>query len=197
MTRNHSPLVALISIVLSFFSVLLALALFALPTRAQPLQIQVQSRQTSSHVDDLALNELFLALSQSTSQRDAAKIVGQIWKVWLNPEPAKLLTQMQDAMAARQLGDFGRAVRLLDEIVANYPGYAEAWNQRATLFFLVEDYSSALSDLAEVLRLEPRHFGALAAQAIIYQRLGKNQLALRSIVEALKIDPYLAQRKLF
>ncbi len=190
MINDHHPAVAQIKFILSIFSLALALALFPVPAQSRPVQ-------TLSHVDDQALNELFLALSQSSNQRDAEKITSNIWKVWLNPEPAELLAQMQDAMKARQQGDFGRAVRLLDEIIANYPNYAEAWNQRAILFFLVKDYSASISDMEEVLRLEPRHFGALAGQAVIYKRLGKDRLALSFILEALKIDPYLPQRVLF
>ncbi|VAW20136.1 Holliday junction DNA helicase RuvA [hydrothermal vent metagenome] len=190
MTDNDHPVAGIIRNVRNIFMAALVLGLVAFPALSQ-------TRQSSSHMDDQALAELFLALSQSANSTEAAKIANRIWKIWLTPSPVELFNQMQDVMKARQLGDFGRAVRLLDEITANYPGYAEAFNQRATLLFLVKDYNAALLDLAETLRLEPRHFGALVAQAIIYQRLGKNRQALRSIVAALKIYPYLEQRNLF
>jgi len=189
MDDHHLP-AGKFKIILGIVMAALLLALVAAPALSQ-------QRQLSSHIDDQALNTLFEALSQSANPTDAEKIAGRIWKIWLSPEPDELFKQMQEVIKARQLGDFGRAVRLLDEITVNYPGYAEAFNQRATLFFLVKDYSAALDDLAEVLRLEPRHFGALAAQAIIYQRLGENRLALNSILAALKIYPYLPQRNLF
>ncbi len=198
MIDYHRLPAAKIKIIASVFVVALVLGLSGFPALAQSLPKSLeQSRQPRSHINDQALNALFIALGQSGNSTDAAKIAGQIWKIWLTPEPVELFNQMQDVMKARQMGDYGRAVRLLDEIIANYPGYAEAFNQRATLFFLVKDYSSALDDLAEVIRLEPRHFGALAAQAIIYQRLGENKMALRSILAALKIYPYLPQRNLF
>ena len=104
---------------------------------------------------------------------------------------------MGDLLAARRLGDYSRAMGLADGMIAEHPHYAEAWNQRATLHYLLGDLGSALADCAEVLAREPRHFGALSGRALIHLQQGKRGLALRDMAAALKLHPFLNERHLF
>lgn len=83
------------------------------------------------------------------------------------------------------------AIRLLNAIIEIKPNYVEAWNRRATVFFLKKDYANALADLAKVLTLEPRHFGALTGLGAIMQDLGDDKHALIAFRAALAIDPHL------
>ena len=83
------------------------------------------------------------------------------------------------------------AIRLLNTIIEIRPQYTEAWNRRATLYFLKKDYSNSLADLRQVLAREPRHFGALAGLGTIMQDLGDDKRALEIYRKALAIHPRL------
>jgi tetratricopeptide (TPR) repeat protein len=83
------------------------------------------------------------------------------------------------------------ALKLLDAIVKLRPDYVEAWNRRATLYYLKNDYGDALADIQQVLAREPRHFGALAGLGMIMQDLGDDKRALEAFRKALEINPHL------
>jgi len=103
---------------------------------------------------------------------------------------------MQDALAARQRSQFDLAISLLDEIIEREPTYAEAWNQRATIYFMIGKYEKSLEDVAETLKREPRHFGALSGRGMIRLRQGRDALAWQNFEAARKIHPYIGGRQL-
>jgi Tfp pilus assembly protein PilF len=69
------------------------------------------------------------------------------------------------------------------------PDYVEAWNRRATIYYMKKDYGHALNDIREVLKREPRHFGALAGLGLIMQDIGDNKHALEVYRRALTLYP--------
>src|SRR3546814_20777188 len=71
------------------------------------------------------------------------------------------------------------------------PGFAEGWNKRATVHYLLGNYGESLADIAETLALEPRHFGALSGRGLVYLRLEDAQRALDAFEQALAIPPNL------
>jgi len=89
------------------------------------------------------------------------------------------------------LKNFEVALALLDKLVELQPDWAEAWNKRATVRYLVDDYEGSMADIAHVLKLEPRHFGALSGMGMILERRGFREDALRAYRRALAIAPHL------
>jgi len=83
------------------------------------------------------------------------------------------------------------ALKLLDAIIKLRPDYTEAWNRRATLYYLQNDYARSLADIQQVLAREPRHFGALAGLGMIMQDLGDEKRALDAFRKALAVNPHL------
>ena len=83
------------------------------------------------------------------------------------------------------------AQKLLDSLVKLRPDYIEAWNRRATLYYLRNDYARSLQDIEQVLVREPRHFGALAGLGMIMQDIGDEKRALDAFRKALAINPHL------
>jgi tetratricopeptide (TPR) repeat protein len=146
---------------------------------------------------DVALDRLFAELREAPDQAAAQPLVNQIWILWLTPDDPELRAFMGAVQAARIAGDIPAAMTLLDRIVVDYPDYAEGWNQRATLFYMVGDFDSSIADCAKVLSLEPRHFGALSGRALMYLAQGKRALALKDISSALQLHPFLNERMLF
>ena len=146
---------------------------------------------------DKLLDELFVQLHDAPDEATARAISDRIWTIWVNPTDPDLKGRMMDVMEARSMRSIETTIALLDQLVLDYPDYAEGWNQRATMHFMRGDYEASIADCARVLELEPRHFGALAGRAVIYLQQGKRSLALRDMKAALSLHPFLNERHLF
>ncbi|WP_428031244.1 hypothetical protein [Ancylobacter sp.] len=137
------------------------------------------------------LDALFAALQMAPDPESAKAIAARI-DVALTPsgsDTADLL--MERASQATQAKQFDLAVELLDGLLRIEPDYLEAWNKRATVFFLRQDFSNALVDLRQVVAREPRHYGAWAGIAIICKEIGDDKRALEAARHALAIYPHL------
>ncbi len=135
---------------------------------------------------------LFDALKVAPDDDSAKAIENRIWALWLHSgsDTADLLmARVKQATEAKNL-DLG--IRLLNAIIEIRPNYVEAWNRRATLFFLKKDYSNSVADIREVLAREPRHFGALAGLGTILSEIGDERHALAAFRQALAIHPHLS-----
>ncbi len=148
-------------------------------------------------VDNAAVDELFGQLKAAQSAGEANDISQQIWAYWFAPDEPKLAARMSLAQAAMTGGDLKTSLSMLDSIVADYPGYSEGWNQRATLHYMMNNLDASLADIDKVLALEPRHFGALSGRVLIYLKQGKHNEALADMIAALAIHPYLSEKQLF
>lgn len=134
---------------------------------------------------------LFGALKAAPDEASAKAIEDRIWAHWLasGSETVNLLmTRVKTAVDKEELD---LAIRMLDAIIEIRPQYAEAWNRRATVFYLKKDYASALTDLRQTLRREPRHFAALAGLGTIMQDIGDEKGALDAFRAALALHPRL------
>ena len=103
-----------------------------------------------------------------------------------------LLMRARDAMEAEELV---RAIHHLTAAVQHDPDFAEAWNMRATAFYLRGDLGQSLADIERTLALEPRHFGALSGLGVILEQLGREADALAAYREALRINPNFEQAR--
>src|SRR5215472_4397479 len=137
------------------------------------------------------LDFLFGALKVAPDEASAKNIEDRIWALWLASGSDTCNLLMTRVKAAIDGEDYTLAIRLLDAIIEIRPKYVEAWNRRATVFFLKRDYGSALADLGQVLAREPRHFGALTGLGAIMQDIGDEKAALEAYRRALAIDPHL------
>ena len=135
------------------------------------------------------LDFLFGALKVAPDAVTAKAIEERIWAVWAvsHSDTANLLmTRVKSAIESK---DLDLAVQLLDALVKVKPDYTEAWNRRATIFYMKKDYGRALSDIREVLKREPRHFGALAGLGLIMQDVGDDKQALEVYRRVLELYP--------
>jgi tetratricopeptide (TPR) repeat protein len=137
------------------------------------------------------LDFLFGALKAAPDEETAKAIEQRIWVLWMHsPSDTTnlLMTRVQKAIEQK---DLDLALKLLDAIVKIKPDYAEAWNRRATIFYMKKDYGRSLADIRQVLRLEPRHFGALTGLGLILQDVGDDKQALEVYRRALELYPRL------
>jgi tetratricopeptide (TPR) repeat protein len=138
-----------------------------------------------------SLDTLFGALKVAPDEASAKAIEDRIWAIWIvsgSDTCDLLMSRVKEATDAK---DYDLAIKLLDGIIAIKPDYVEAWNRRATVFYLKQDYGHALADIREVLSREPRHFGALAGLGLILQDMGDDKHALEAFRGALAVDPHL------
>jgi len=134
-------------------------------------------------------------LREAPNLQAAKSVEDAIWKVWLRSgsDTADLLMNWAvESMAEKKLD---RAVEYLDAVVELRPDFAEAWNKRATIHYMRDDYAKALGDIQRVLALEPRHFGALAGLGVILQEIDEKPRALEAFRRALAIHPHLESAK--
>ena len=95
-----------------------------------------------------------------------------------------------------QYGNYAYALKVFDNILKNDPEWSEAWNKRATVFFLMNQYAESLNDIEKVLNLESRHFGALSGQTRIFIKLQEYEKAIISIKKTLKFHPSFKSKDL-
>jgi tetratricopeptide (TPR) repeat protein len=140
---------------------------------------------------DPRLDGLFGELAAATDEASAAAIEARIWAIWHeidDPASARLLRQGGEAMAGRV---FQIAIVSFNRLIARSPDFAEGWNRRATLHFLMGNDEASIRDIEATLRLEPRHFGALSGLGLIMMRNDRPDAALRSFEAALEVHPHL------
>jgi tetratricopeptide (TPR) repeat protein len=145
--------------------------------------------EAAEPVDDAArLDTLFLELAQPGRQ-DWERLEGEINRIWArsgSPSMDYLLRRGNEALEAE---DFPLALERFSALTDHAPDFAEGWNARATTFYLMGDYALAISDVEHVLALNPRHFGALAGLGFMLESLGDDELALRALEAARKLNP--------
>lgn len=157
----------------------------------QPLVPEILSQGDKQKLSREVLDSLFGKLHKEKSEKRAKLLASAIWKIWSrsgSPTADLLLGQAERAMAA---GQQRIAISILSTVIEQYPQFTEAWNKRATAYFIANDYDKSLSDIKQVLDREPRHFGALSGMGMIYRHLGKNKKALTAFRRALAIHPQL------
>lgn len=178
------------------FLLLLCTALLGVPAAAQaqsPDQLLSPPNDLQAGPGDAtySFDTLFGALKIAPDTASAKAIESRIWAKWIESGSDTcdlLMTRVRDAIEDK---NYDLAIRLLDSIIAIKPGYVEAWNQRATVYYLKDDYAHAIADIAEVLAREPRQFGALAGLGLMLQDMGDDKDALEAYRKALAIDPHL------
>ena len=117
---------------------------------------------------DGRLNNLFDQLFLSNNNMEVSLILSKIWDIWSIAESEKTQIIFNDANQLMERGKFDNAIDLFSKVIDESPDFAEGWNKRATVYFLIGDLNKSISDIEETLSLEPRHFGALDGLAEIY-----------------------------
>jgi tetratricopeptide (TPR) repeat protein len=137
------------------------------------------------------LDDLFAQLRTATAPIEIEALQSSIWQFWLTSGDVALDKELEAGMRAMQAEDQTLAIKHFTRIIQINPDFTEAWNKRATAHYLRGEYRASLDDIAETLRREPRHFGALWGEAGIWRQLGEYQRALRVLGRLSAICPGL------
>ncbi len=142
-----------------------------------------------SDQNDPRLGTLFAHLAAATTVAEARTVEGQIWEIWFQGGDPKLDRQMTIGSAAIDAGDGAAAMAAFGAVIAARPDFAEGWNRRATLFFLMQRFPESVADIEKTLELEPRHFGALSGLAMIREAQNDPFGALEALENVALIHP--------
>ena len=140
--------------------------------------------------------QLFADLAASPDEMAAAFIANHLWSLWRTAPDAKAQDLLNRGMAMREVFNFPESILILNELVAYCPDYPEGYNQRAFTRYLAQDYQGSLDDIENVLKSEPGHFGALSGKALVQVNMGQTGPAKLTMIEALKVHPWLNEREL-
>jgi len=139
--------------------------------------------------NDTRLDSLFSQLQITGSGQKARTIEKFIWKIWRESGDESVDQLMVDGVKAMGGGNYEGALIAFNSIVKGAPNFAEGWNKRATLYWLMGDFEKSVEDINRTLALEPRHFGALSGLAMIRESQERPLDALQAFERALKIYP--------
>jgi tetratricopeptide (TPR) repeat protein len=164
----------------------------ASPEIAEPGISPPSSKQHENSKDQVhGLDFLFGALKAAPDEESARQVEGQIQALWSRTSSDTTVLLMQRAKVAMHGQQFDIALKLLDAVLKLHPDYVDGWSQRATLYYVQNDYQRSLEDIEQILIREPRHFGALAGLGMIMQELGDDKRALHAFRMALAVNPHL------
>ena len=161
------------------------LAIVGVPTALQ-WGSPAMASQTEARLD-----ALFERLAGAEADADLTRSENEIWRIWLESHDEAVDKRMAGGIHALGRRELARALACFDAAVEAAPGFAEAWNKRATVYWLMGAFDASLSDIDRTLALEPRHFGALSGLAMIHEARGHTFEALEALEKLTRVHPQM------
>ncbi len=137
------------------------------------------------------LSEMKVAPNEGAARR----LSDALWALWINAPDEKAQALLNTGMSAHRSLNHTAALASLDELISYCPDYAEGYNQRAFVYYTSAKFEAALADLDRALDRHPEHLGALTGKALTLMGLERNVEAQRVLRTALKINPWLSERR--
>jgi tetratricopeptide (TPR) repeat protein len=128
-------------------------------------------------------------LKTAKDTAEAIMLESKVWEAWMTSGDSKIDGMVTQSVALMRMQMFDESLAILDSVVTKAPDFAEGWNRRATLLYMMQDYNRSLADIQKVLVLEPRHFGAISGLGLISMAKGDKAGALSAYKKVLEIDP--------
>jgi tetratricopeptide (TPR) repeat protein len=183
---------------------LVALLALAAPAAAGPRDDALKALDNSTDVP--ARRQALRTLATTGTMEDLPRIAkalrdpdravriaadAAMWEVWSRSGEAEVDSLFADGVQQMSEGRWDDAVGTFTRIIARKPDFAEGWNKRATVYYLMGDYRKSLADCDEVVKRNPLHYGALSGYGMIYTQLDQPRLALDYFERALAVNPNL------
>ncbi len=135
---------------------------------------------------DSRLNPLFARLLMEQDLPTIRETENQIWEIWYEHPNADAERLLQLGIQRMNYNRFGEAMLIFSQLLESFPAFAEGWNKRATLHYLLGNFDESVADIERTLALEPRHFGALSGLGLVYmqrEQMLKAKQAFESLIE--------------
>ncbi|MCT8971664.1 tetratricopeptide repeat protein [Microbaculum marinisediminis] len=183
-------------ILVVFFTVFLAAAPFGASAEdSSGPGTTPEKSDKSAETAEPSVEDLLDRLSQSASEDEAKALERKIVAAWNASGSDTVDLLVQRAGAAIEDKDLGIALQYLDLVTQMLPDYAEGWNMRATVYYLLDEYELSLADIQRTLALQPRHFGALTGLGLIFRELDEPEKALEAYRQVLAVHPYFGKAR--
>ena len=140
--------------------------------------------------NDPRLNNLFKKLNETENQDEIKDLISDIWNIWYEVDNPKVIEYFEKGIQAMNLRNYPLAIRFFNNLIEEDPNFAEGWNKRATVHFMMGNFDQSMQDIIKTLELEPRHFGALDGMGLIFIHQGQFQQALDVYDKMLEIFPF-------
>ena len=150
----------------------------------------------SANEKNTKLDKLFNELKINNA-KVAAMIEQEIWSLWsTHPTDQKLTARLEEGSMFVRNQQLTKARDIFTEVINIDQNWAEAWNKRATVLYMMGEFQKSQDDIDKVLALESRHFGALAGQGLVNIQLKNYEKAIRSYEQAQEIYPAMRSPKI-
>ncbi len=116
-------------------------------------------------------------------------VIAAVWRIWSRSGDPAIDALYEQGIDQMQAGNLPKALEIFSDIIRRKPEFAEAWNKRATLYFLLDEYTLSMKDCDEVLIRNPSHFGAMSGYAQMLAERDQPERALDYLERAYKINP--------
>ena len=140
--------------------------------------------------NDPRLNNLFKKLNETENQDEIRDLISDIWNIWYEVDDPKVIEYFEKGIQAMNLRNYPLAIRFFNNLIEEDPNFAEGWNKRATVHFMLGNFDESMKDIIKTLELEPRHFGALDGMGLIFIHQGQFQEAIEVYDKMLEIFPF-------
>ena len=140
--------------------------------------------------NDPRLNNLFKKLNETENQDEIRDLISDIWNIWYEVDDPKVIEYFEKGIQAMNLRNYPLAIRFFNNLIEEDPNFAEGWNKRATVHFMMGNFDQSMQDIIKTLELEPRHFGALDGMGLIFIHEGQFQQAIDVYDKMLEIFPF-------
>ena len=150
----------------------------------------LSTTSVKSDQNDPRLNNLFKKLNETENQEEISDLIKNIWDIWYEVDDPKVIEYFEKGIQAMRIRNYPLAVRFFNNLIEKDPNFAEAWNKRATVYFMMGDFDKSMQDIIKTLELEPRHFGALDGMGLIFIHQGQYQEAIDVYDKMLEIFPF-------
>lgn len=142
--------------------------------------------------NDERLDALFLQLKEAETAVDAYPIEADIWAIWHEHADAQVQSLLLQGIAQMNADNLRAALATFDRVVAQAPDFAEGWNKRATVHYLLGNQKASEADIEATLALEPFHFGALSGLGLVCLAQGEYFRARSAFLTALEVYPTMS-----
>ena len=139
--------------------------------------------------NDRRLDSLFNLLKNSSDYEEIYKTTNKIWTIWLQTNDSNIKEDFNKGLQFMELGYYQESITMFTKVINKNSNFAEAWNKRATAYFIIGNFNASINDIKEVLVREPRHFGAIDGLCAIFMQMKEYEKAAKAYKEMLKIFP--------
>ena len=139
--------------------------------------------------NDARLENLFDILSKTESNIQINEVTSSIWDIWHETNDPSIEADFYRGLESMRTGDLIMSVAFFTRVIDKNPNFAEGWNKRATVYYMLGKFDASMMDIHETLKLEPRHFGAMDGMGLIFIHLEQFDQAIDIYDQMLKIFP--------